>query len=346
MIREVLTLDALKRLGPHEAAALLLVRQDSGEGDLDDAVLDDWLADDPSHIDAWMSASTAWQAFEADDVRANPELQEMRDAALVEDHPAPRFRWGFAAAASVAVLAATGGALFLNGPDPSAPRGAPTELAGADPALQLITAKGEHRSFTLADRSVVTLNTDSAVTVAFRTGGERRLALTRGQAFFQVAHDKSRPFVVGVGDRSVTALGTAFEVRLDRRAMRVVLVEGRVSVGSGSAPPIKLRAGQQVLADDRGLTVSTADIAAVDDWRRGVVTFKGATLAAAAAEMNRYSATQLVVDDPRVAGLKISGVFHTDDTSRFARTIEQIYPVQVVAAAGGASRIVPATSAN
>lgn len=343
MIREVLTLEALQRLEPHEAAALLLVRQDSGDGDLDDAVLDAWLAADEAHVDAWTRAATAWQAFEVE-AASSETLQSMRDAALANDRPNPRFRWGFAAAASIAVLAASGGALLLSRPDAVESTQPRTELAGAEAGvLQLVTATGEHRSFTLADRSVVTLNTDSAVTVAFRAGGERRLALTRGQAFFQVAHDRSRPFVVSAFDRTVTALGTAFEVRLDRRAVRVVLVEGRVSVGHGTASPVALRAGQQLVADDSGTKVSAADVAAVEDWQRGVVTFKGTTLAAAAAEMNRYSTTQLVVDDPRVARLKVSGVFHTDDARRFAQTIEQIYPVKVIAAAGGASRIVPAS---
>lgn len=340
MIREVLTLDHLDRLGSDAAAALLLVRQDAGDDGGDEAVFDEWLAADPAHADAWVRACSSWTAFDGAD---EGDLRPFRDVGVPEERRA-RPRWGFAIAASVAVIAATGGAVLLNRDGGTAPGGtAGTQVAAVDPAkLMLTTAKGEHRSFQLADTSTVTLNTDSAVAVAFRPGGERRLELIRGQAFFKVARDKARPFVVAADGQTVTALGTQFEVRAEAATLRVVLVEGRVSVAPARGAPVVMRAGQQLVAGPQGVSLSAADVAAVSDWQRGIVTFKGTTLAAAVTELNRYSRTQLKVDDPRLARLTVSGVFQTNDASRFARTIAEIYPVRVVAGGGDTLRIVAA----
>lgn len=324
MISEVLTLKRLERMGANEAAALLRVRQDAGGDNHDEVVFDAWLAADPANAEAWTRVCGVWADFDAS--ADDPELQELRDEAREE--PAPRRRWGLAIAASAAIVAVAGGSLLLNERGKSGTAGS-TLIAGTGSVQTLTTAKGEQKSFALADASTVTLNTNSAVTVFVRRSGERRLELIRGQAFFKVAPDKERPFVVAFDNHTVTALGTAFEVRADGDAMRVVLVEGRVSVSRPGGPPVLMRPGQQLIAGPRSVTLSTADISAINDWQRGVVTFRDTTLGAAATEFNRYADRQLVVADPRVARLKVSGVFRTDDAGRFARTIEVILPVRV-----------------
>ena len=349
MIREVLTLHQLERLGSDEAAALLLVRQDGGDDERDEAVFDEWLAASPAHADAWTRACAAWTAFDVpaddEDTRALRDMARSTLPKAATDSPPARPRWGYAIAASVVVIAATGGAMLLNQQGGSAPNvTVDTQVAAVDPAkLMLTTAKGEHHSFRLADTSTVTLNTDSVVAVAFKPGGERRLELVRGQAFFKVAHDKTRPFVVAAADgQTVTALGTQFEVRADASTLQIVLVEGRVSVAPTRGAPVLMHAGQQLLTGPQGVIVSAADVAAVYDWQRGIVTFKRTTLAAAVGELNRYSRAQLRVDDPRLASLTVSGVFQTNDASRFARTIAEIYPVRVVPAGSNTLRIVSA----
>jgi transmembrane sensor len=342
MIREVLTLEQLEGLGSDEAAALLLVRQDAFGDDCDEAVFEEWLAADPAHAEAWVRACNAWSAFDGAD---DADLRKLRETPERSVDRQARPRRGFAIAASIAVIAATGGAVLFNWQGGTKPGGTvSTEVASGDPErLMLTTAKGEHRSFQLADTSTVTLNTDSAVAVAFRPG-ERRLDLIRGQAFFKVAQDKARPFVVAADGQTVTALGTQFEVRTETSSLRVVLVEGRVSVTPARGTPVVMRAGQQLLAGPQGITMSAADVDAVNDWQRGIVTFKGATLASAVSELNRYSRAQLKVEDPRLAELTVSGVFQTNDVRRFARTIAEIYQVKVVPAGGETLRIVPAGS--
>lgn len=340
MMREVLTLESLARLGSDGAAALLLVRQDAGTDGHDDAVLDAWLAADPENAEAWTRACAAWADFDEPD--SDAVLRELRDEAL--GRPPRRRRWGLAMAASVAAVVATGGALLMNRPDGDDPIPGGRVVAAAASTGTLTTAKGEHRTFALADASTVTLNTDSRVEVALRPGGERRLELIRGQAYFKVAPDKARPFVVAVRGRTVTALGTEFDVRAEGTAMWVVLVDGRVGVSRMGGPPVIMRAGQQLRADARGFTVSPADLDAIGDWRRGVVTFRETSLKDAAAELNRYADRQLVVSDPRVAAMTVSGAFRTDDAARFGRTLETILPVRIVPGADG--RLVIARASN
>ncbi len=325
MIREALTLEHLQSLPPEEAAALLLVRQDMADDsdDGDDHIFIPWLESDPANGKAWASACQLWEQITPD----APELRSLRAEPAAPAVARSRAPWQYAIAASLAV-ALVGGATFLTrGPDGPAA----TQLAGVDVVpVMLATGHGERRSFALADASNVTLNTDTALRVEFRAGGERRVELLHGQAVFAVAHDRARPFIVAVADRSVTALGTRFEVRADPGLMRVVLVEGSVAVRTGG-PPIFLLPGQQLVArGDRAPVVSAADVGAVGDWQRGIVSFHDMPLSVAATEFNRYAVTPLVVRDPKIAGYRVSGSFHTDDAARFARTVAEIYPVRVV----------------
>ena len=323
MIQEVLTVERLQAMTADEAAALLLVRQDIAEDDGDDAVFTAWIETDAANGEAWARACQLWEQI----VPAAPELQSLREAP-VDTAAQGRARWRYGVAASVAVALVGGATLFLR--QPSAP-GA-TQIASAEaPALLLATAHGERRSFALADSTNVTLNTDTSLRVRFRPGGERRIELVRGQAMFAVAPDRSRPFIVAVGARSVTALGTRFEVRAAPALMKVILVEGSVAVRTGG-PPVFLSPGQQLIAQgDNPPVVSAADTNAVGDWQRGLITFRNTPLSTAAAELNRYAATPLVIGDPKVAAYRISGSFHTDDAARFARFVAELYPVRVVA---------------
>src|SRR5690606_15969424 len=92
------------------------------------------------------------------------------------------------------------------------------------------TAVGERSSITLSDGASVVLNTNSRIEVRY-TPERRNVRLLAGQAWFQVAKHPERPFVVEAGDRRVTALGTAFDVRMDSRdSVQVTLAEGKVSV--------------------------------------------------------------------------------------------------------------------
>jgi transmembrane sensor len=346
MIREVLDLKRLRDLPPDDAAALLISRRlDGAENDA--AALQAWLSADDAHQRAWARANRVDRAFDAGD---NEILQALRDAA-VAPLPSPPWRsprWAAAAAAIVVVLGGLTAYTVQRG-SRSAPPSLPVIAQNQPPvgsaSVHYATLKGERKDVTLPDGSLMTLDTDTAVDVAF-SSGRRALALAKGRAFFAVEHDAARPFVVQANGREVIALGTRFDVRLDPGRLRVVLTEGRVSVGpvNRAGDARLLRAGQTLVeADDGTVTVSAADLAEARNWRRGLMTFHNDTLLAAAEEFNRYSAERLVVRDPRVAKLRVTGAFQAGDAGRFTRTLTLVHPVKVVRTPAGDLEILPAT---
>ena len=147
---------------------------------------------------------------------------------------------------------------------------------------------------------------------------------------------RAHPFAVQAGERVVTALGTQFDVRLTPGAVRVVLAQGSVSVASASggpsAPLVKLAPGQAFAAQAGAAgKVSPADLDEALAWKQGVVEFHDQPLSEAISLLNRYTRAQVVIKDPKVAALRITGVFKTGDIERFGRSVSQVLPVRMVA---------------
>jgi transmembrane sensor len=200
----------------------------------------------------------------------------------------------------------------------------------------IVTEIGERSIVVLPDGSKVTLNTASAVRADY-SGRERRVTLVRGEAFFDVAKDPTRPFVVSARSRQVVAVGTAFDVRLQDRQLRVTLVDGRVRVVEPSAdaasasagpelkrhPEVTLEAGTALIARDDGADLTERlDADRATSWRTGRLVFDGDRLADVVAEMNRYSHEKLVIADASLENRKVSGVFEPANDWAFAKALE------------------------
>ncbi|MDB5908457.1 MAG: hypothetical protein JWP34_2571 [Massilia sp.] len=194
------------------------------------------------------------------------------------------------------------------------------------------TTVGESRPVAMADGSRVLLNTDTHLRT--RLAKDCRMVwLDSGEAYFEVAHDASRPFVVEAGDSRITVLGTKFSVRRDGGRVQVVVVEGRVQVGptaAGAVPAVVSR-NDVVLAERGHVDVTRETDAGVDGqlgWRQGKLIFDQMTLAQAAQEFNRYNNRKLVVDAD-AAGLRIGGAFKVDNVDGFARLLNQGFGLKV-----------------
>jgi transmembrane sensor len=186
----------------------------------------------------------------------------------------------------------------------------------------------------MADGSQVTLNTDSVVRVTVNTK-ERRVELQRGEAFFKVAKDPSRPFIVTVGERRVIAVGTQFSVRREGTDAQVVVTEGTVRIESGESTPLtpapSLPAGSVAHASQAGTSIQSRPLSQAEEllsWRTGILVLHDMTLAEAAAEFNRYNARKIVIRDPLVGAMHISGSFRATNAEAFARLLERGYPLQ------------------
>ncbi|MBS0389292.1 MAG: FecR domain-containing protein, partial [Proteobacteria bacterium] len=201
---------------------------------------------------------------------------------------------------------------------------------------------------------VILLNTNSIVAYDLRRN-ERDLYLRKGEAHFQVAHDRARPFLVHAGDAIVRAVGTQFDVHvLAGNHVDVLVDEGRVEVvpaiasattptPGASAPPSPparvLSAGQQLSSGDAGFTVVSVTPVRTDHqlaWREGAVMFDGEPLSEAVAEIGRYTDARLVITDRRVAAMRFGGRFRTDDLNGFLAALQAALPVSVRTDATGA----------
>lgn len=208
------------------------------------------------------------------------------------------------------------------------------------------TALGETREVQLDDGSRLLLNSSSRVRVAFNEQ-ERRLWLEDGEARFEVARDAARPFRVFAAQGEVQALGTVFDVRLRGADMQVTLEEGKVAVFAGvdarqPAPLATPRTAAAVLqpgqrAEARaggGVSVKAVDVKAAGAWRFGLMMLQDRPLAEAVSEINRYNRLQIVLDDPAIAGVRVSGVFHTHRPTAFAEAVTTAFPVRVARQTG------------
>jgi transmembrane sensor len=194
------------------------------------------------------------------------------------------------------------------------------------------TGFGEQKIVTLADGSVVTLNTDTELKVDL-AADRRALWLVRGEAFFRVAHDPSRPFEVAVQDATVKAIGTQFNVRIAPAATVVSVLEGVVEVrdreGSEKIPggtrergAVRLARGEQAQvvrsplprAGEALIVVEPERAAASRSaaWLKGRVEFEDTPLAEVLDEFRRYREIHVEIDES-LRELKLTGSFDAQD---------------------------------
>lgn len=294
-----------------EAAAWLTRLQGSARSPAVNAAFKEWLAADPAHAHAFARVNDVWEI-----VPGAAVVQEANDAAVRR----PRSRrtpWLVAAGCAASLLLVAG--LFHSFP--------------VDKTYE--TAVGAQRTVVLADHTRITLNTGTRLVVEYREN-ERRIRLERGEALFEVTRNPNRPFIVQAGAARIEDIGTIFDVHLATEKTAVTLLEGKVQVrdraaSSGQAKPIALVPGERLtLYADKAPMLVRQNVQEALAWREGRVYFDDTSVADAVAEMNRYGGPTIRVDDPRIAALRISGVFSTHDPSEFVLAVASLHHLQTV----------------
>lgn len=313
-----------------EAAAWVVRLHSDQRTQADREAFNAWLEADAAHVEAFSVHVTIWDSVAAwgDDPKARAVLQF---SPLWSGFGRRLAQWGVGAGGLAAAAAL---ALVLAG--------------GLQPTQHYATVPGELRTISLSDGSTLLMNTDSKVSTRF-TRSERRVLMEHGQAYFRVAKDSARPFRVFVGDDEVRAVGTAFEVRrLDDRA-EVVLEEGRLAIFHGvdpseskrllarspTVPAVKpalyLSAGQSLDLDGAKPSVAReANVVQSSAWRYGRVVLDNVRLDEAVADLNRYGGPQIVLADPRLGDIRISGVFHTGRPYDVVSEVVGAFPIRIV----------------
>ncbi|MNK13216.1 fec operon regulator FecR [compost metagenome] len=299
-----------------ETAALWLARQVDGLTLEEQAHLTAWLEAADAHRTAFWRLEYSWEQTGRLIALRHPDI--LADT-IAEARPAPRRsalpRWATGLVAVVAVVVISA-------------------VLWPRPAVYA-TETGERRLVALSDGSRVELNTRTRFRAAI-SADAREAWLDQGEAYFEVAHDASRPFTVHAGDRTVRVLGTRFSVRRDGDNVRVMVAEGRVRLTGADAAlavkPVILGRGDVATGDGQSLLKSRTTIQQVEDhlaWRRGLLVFDQVTLSDAAAEFNRYNLTQLTVLDPETADIRIGGSFEAANADAFVRLLRSAYGLEI-----------------
>jgi transmembrane sensor len=181
---------------------------------------------------------------------------------------------------------------------------------------------GGAKTVTLEDGSRVQLDAKSAIALHY-TAGERRLALLQGEAWFEVAPDKARPFVVEAAGGKATALGTAFDVALDKSEARITVTEHRVEVSSGGGNVIVEEGAQSAFALNQvARPPEQVDVKRATAWRRGKLIFENRPLGEVLAALGRYRHGYVYCLESATCARRVTGVFDADDPLQVLREIE------------------------
>jgi transmembrane sensor len=274
-----------------------------------------WCGADPMNLPAFEQMQRLWNAF-----------PEARAKTL---HPPPfvnrrkHRNWLITLAASVVLMVGAAGWFAWHYSDEQV----------------LDTAIGEQRRITLADGSHLDLAPGSRVITHF-TLTKRDVRLERGQAFFQVAHNVTRPFIVHANNLTVTAVGTQFDVRVGPDATAVTVMEGRIKVSPDAEKMDNGRTRTEIIHADIGqrvtfsksarqFSVGTVDPKVAGSWRGGTLQFVGESLDEVVGVINRYSTTHIVVA-PALQQTRFTGTVSPLTVRDWFKALEQIYAVEVI----------------
>ncbi|PRO72696.1 hypothetical protein C6Y40_15405 [Alteromonas alba] len=214
------------------------------------------------------------------------------------------------------------------------------------------TKAGQHNTINLDDGSRITLGAKSLLTVAY-SDKQRKVVLERGEAYFDVAKDRNRPFVVGSGNRTITAVGTEFNVMRQSERVVVTVTEGKVKVAK--QPPAGkvasrrvnrshqshsdeafLIAGQQISYNEQAASITeTPNTAVATAWREGNLQYLTEKLQFVVEDINRYAANPIRLGDSQVGELAYSGTVFTDRIDNWLESLPMIFPVKVLQQSNG-----------
>lgn len=288
-----------------------------------------WLKASPENVRAYLQIAALWEAAAQSRHARSLEIDELVQRAAAETNilelrPTTPHDAGARPAASVRASARRGSLVAA-----SLAAAAVLAVIGVwwrqNRPIAYATAVGEERTLTLPDSSTVVLDARSRIQVRF-TKSARTVSLVRGQAFFRVIHNASRPFVVITEDAMIRDVGTQFNVRYDGTATVVTVLEGRVAASTSlddslaspnGARDVLVSAGEQVkLEQHLMLRPVSVNPAVATAWVQGKLVFNDTPLSEVIEAFNRYNLRPLIVEDPQLLRLHVSGTFATTNSAQ------------------------------
>lgn len=268
-----------------------------------------WLNSAAEHQRVFESMLATWQ---------DPALQGAFKQLNAEKKAASRKheQWRFGLVAACLLVLCISVLWYQQGPQPS--------------SVQTLTAANNNTPHTLADGSLVQVQPSSEVVVKYSTQ-QRDLQLRSGQAYFAVAKDQQRPFVVATEFANVTAVGTEFNIDRSENFVAVTVYEGVVEVKNTATKQfILVKAGEHIrLARQHFAVIEKVDLKNLVDWRSGWIEISDQSLNYLIEHLNRYSDKTLVLQTEQLKQRKIAGRFRLDDTEQVVKLLSQMYGLKV-----------------
>ena len=310
------------------AAADWLVRLHDAPGDEALAVAWlQWCEKDPKNLQEFRSAQSVWHAAQPpmpttwrpklDVAPASPPL-----------HRLSRQRTWLGLAATVLIAVVVGSSALMPSDDQQLLQSYATPVGGTGSSV-------------LPDGSRVELGADSRITTRY-TAKQRSISVDFGEAYFLVAKDPARPFLVDAGEMKVTAVGTAFNVRRNSDRVVIAVSEGRVhldesdssagsSAAAGKLVPTPLIAGQQAVysSDSRTFTIAEIKAADVASWRSGVLKYMHEPLGSVAQDLSRYHNKRIIISDARLSAMPFTGTVFSTRIEDALSALESVFPLRV-----------------
>jgi transmembrane sensor len=298
------------------AAADWLVRLHDAPGDEALAVAWlQWCEEDPRNLQEFQSAQLVWHAANpaAPATVAEPAASPPR---VVERRPSHRTWFGLAAAVLIAI--GIGSFALVRTAHDELLQSYETPIAGTGSSV-------------LPDGSRVELGADSRITTRY-TASQRFISVDVGEAYFLVAKDPGRPFLVDAGGMQITAVGTAFNVRRNNDRVVIAVSEGQVQLDDEEkSARTPLLAGQQAVYSSDSRTVTIAQINAMDvaSWRNGVLKYVHEPLGSVAQDLSRYHNKRIVISDARLSAMPFTGTVFSSRIGDALKALESVFPLQV-----------------
>ncbi len=289
----------------YRAIEWLARMESSAHSPADEARFFEWLAQSPLHQAAYIEAESLWQKGE---ILNHPSCVRASSKSIVESF-ATMLTWQPVIACALLTMITLGSGLFLL-----------AQSTHQQERYEFQTALGEWKQFQLNDGSTITLNTGSHVSVALERS-QRNITLHKGEAIFDVARDRERPFTVNTRQGSVHVLGTKFNILDAPDKVEVTVFHGRVGLAPNTKkmptenvalfePEITLQANQQlsIAEAEQGMNPREVDAKLITAWQNGRLVYHGTPLAQVVADINRYYASQLVLEDAALGKREVVAV--------------------------------------
>lgn len=313
-------------------------RQDAGLTAKEERQLRDWCATDPLHEAAFRAMTSAWETLDRPRVMGQTDDWNAALGRAIKRRSQRRRVVATLACVALLSIGVLGTALKRT-------VGPTDDQTISEPLVSV--AKRE----VLPDGTVLESTAGTRFRVDF-SGAFRRVELIEGEAFLQVFPDKTRPFVVRVRNVDVRAVGTMFSVRSQPDSVSVLVTEGRVAIDAAQADhhdqamgatngPTFVDAGQKATVELGQAVPVVVSLVSKDEqqealaWRHPYVEFVHVPLSDVVAFINGFNRPQIMIDDPRIAKMPLSGRFRADDAEAFISILHTGFGLRVEPGPGG-----------